>query len=766
MKYLYVKFFRDLKKLWPQFFSVFAMAMISMTIFAGMSAVWTGMAQSADEYFDETNLADYWVYAGGISDENMESVRELTYVSEAESSMTFSADCTIGSNSSDIQLTTFDNNTKSVMNPEIRSGETLDESAKGIWIDEDYANEHSIEAGDIIPISVGNARFLATVNGTVLHSEYIYFITASTDSVPNHAMHGYGYISEDYVKAQLGGIVYNQVRIAIDDTDSVSADEIKNDMESIFGNRLYSVMERSDNINIWQVVNEQEQIQKMAILFSAVFVLLALLTMYTTMSRLANNQIVQIGTMKALGFYNSQIYLHYALYGFAVALLGGICGIVLGMNFVSQLVLNVKKSTLTMPNWKTSLSGSTILLLLVIILICTFASVLTARKVIKVVPAQTICGSIEQKQTSAKKMKRSRLSYDWIWSMRAIKTHPARYAMGVIAVAGSMVLMVAGVGIQDSLNFSYDDVFTNQYTYKYAATVKNSAYETVKAEFDRAEVQYSQTISTTFVKDEAEKSGVITVISEGNGINLFDSTTGEEISLPDSGAAVTAKLSRQLDISVGDTISYRTNGSSEIKNISVKAIVNAKLPQGIFVSEEAWNEDFIPDTVYLSDDKGYEIAQESSCISGIVSIENQRASMDTMLESIQSIVYILILAAFVLSAVILYNLGTLNFIERYREYATMKVLGFYKKELRGMVLKDSMFTLVLGYIIGVPASFGFLSIYVEIVSMESMEWVPYISPLHFAIISLFVILFSIIINLSVCRKINKVDMVEALKSTD
>ena len=83
-----------------------------------------------------------------------------------------------------------------------------------------------------------------------------------------------------------------------------------------------------------------------------------------------------------------------------------------------------------------------------------------------------------------------------------------------------------------------------------------------------------------------------------------------------------------------------------------------------------------------------------------------------------------------------------------------------------MVLKDSLFTLVLGYIIGVPASLGFLSIYVEIVSMESMEWAPYISPLHFAIISMFVILFSIMINLSVCRKINKVDMVEALKSTD
>lgn len=382
-------------------------------------------------------------------------------------------------------------------------------------------------------------------------------------------MHGYGYISEDYAKSQLGGIAYNQVRIILDKESDASADEIKSDMESILGDRLYSVIERSDNINIWQVVNEQEQIQKMAILFSAVFVLLALLTMYTTMSRLANNQIVQIGTMKALGFYNSQIYLHYALYGFTVALLGGICGIVLGMNFVSQLVLNVKKSTLTMPDWRITLSETTILLLLVIVLICTFASVLTARKVIKVVPAQTIRGSIEQKQTSAKKLKRSRLSYGWIWSLRAIKTHPARYAMGVIAVAGSMVLMVAGVGIQDSLNASYDDVFSKEYSYKYAATIKNAPYETVKAEFDMADVQYSQTISAAFIKDETEKDGIITVISEGSGINLSDSATGEEFSLPNSGAAVTAKMARQLDISAGDTLSYRMNGSSEIKSVTL-----------------------------------------------------------------------------------------------------------------------------------------------------------------------------------------------------
>lgn len=773
MKYLFIKFFRDIKGLWSQFFSVFAMAVISLMIFAGMSSVWTGMEVSSEQYFSETDLADLWVYAGNITEEKMDELKELSYVENGEESMTFVVQ---GSEyegiSPDIRLATFDEETKDVMNPLIRQGEPLYEETEGIWLDEDYAKAHEVSVGDEISLYLADQEYPVTVKGTVLDAEYIYFVTSGSESVPDHEQHGYGYISEQYAQKLLGGIVPNQIRVCASAEGLPDMEDIREDMEQIFGADFYYAAEREDMLTIWQVVQEQEQIQKMAILFSAVFILLSLLTMYTTMSRLVNNQIVQIGTMKALGFSNGQIYFHYALYGLSVSLLGGILGSILGMRFISGLVLNIKKSTLTMPEWRIELAPEVILLLFIMVAICTLAALITAGKVIKAAPAQSIRGNVEQKTVKGKKMKRSRLSYEWIWVIRSLKMHPARFLMGIIAVMGSLILMVAGVGMKESLNSSYEDVFAREYSYQYTAQLKSAPFETIKEEFANTNVQYGTTLTADFEKDSIQKSGVVTILSEGDYIHLYNglSKEKEELDLPAQGAFMNQKMAKQLDIQKGDTVTFQLSDSSERKEIEVVQIIDAKLPQGIFISAEAWertyDEEFLPDSVYLGDDTAYDMAQESSLVTGITPIENQKANLNTMLDSINSIVYILILAAFVLSAVILYNLGTLNFIERYREYATMKVLGFYEKEIRHMTLKDCLTTLLPGIILGIPASLIFLSVYVEVVSMENMEWTPYIAPLHFLLILCIIVAFSIALSLLVCSKTKHIDMVEALKSID
>lgn len=766
MQYLHVKFFRDLKKLWSQFFSVFMMAMISMTIFSGMNCVWNGMKASSEEYFADTNLADVWVYAGQITDRDMEAVRELSYVKNAEAAMSFSVEGRTGKESdTELRVVTLKEESLRVLNPLIRSGEHYSDT-NGIWIDEDYAAEHDLSAGDTIDVSINDEIFEVIIKGTVLDAENIYFVTYGTDSVPNHLRYGYAYMSEAYVRDLLGAVVNNQIRIDMTGKSGVSKEQVRKDMEEVFNERLYSVSMREDMPSIWQVQKEQEQIKKMAVLFSIVFVLLSLLTMYTTMSRLVNNQVVQIGTMKAMGFYKRQIYGHYALYGMAVSLLGGSFGILAGRLFISELVMNIKKTTLTLPEWSKVLGTESAVLWLSIVLICTLAAILTARKVIKGVPAQIIRGIVEQKQKSDKPLKRSRLSYEWLWTLRAIKVHPARYIMGVVAIAGSMILMVAGIGVWDSINSSYDDVFKREYTYQYSAAIKKGGDKLLQQELADDNVQYSEAKTAVFRKNDMEKSGVLSIISDGTLLHLFLYESGEEQKLPSNGAFITYKLAKQMGVREGDIIRCRPDTSAEEFQIEIKAVVDAKMPQGIFLSEAAWKEEFTPNTVYLGNASGYEAIEGSDLVTGLTSIDEQRENMDTMLESVRSIMYILILAALVLSAVILYNLGTLSFIERYREYATMKVLGFYKKEINRMVLTDCGLNLLTGMVLGAPGSLAFLNLYVGVVSMENMEWTPYISPVHFVTIALIIAIFSILINLFVCRKVRKVDMVEALKSVD
>lgn len=764
MKYLNKKFIRDIKILWPQFLSVLIMAMISVTIYSGMSVVWTGMNQSYEDYAKDSHLSDAFVWGSNISEKQMGKIRNLNYVNKAEPSMAIKVLVNKTEEESDILINTFSSNTLEVMNPVIRSGKPLD-SGDGIWLDEDYANAHALKAGDKLKIYIGNTHLDVKISGTVLQAENIFFITSPTESIPNHLQHGYAYISEAFAKELFGKVVYNQARVQVKPSYNLSKEKFRDDMSDILGADMYSSTLKEDKISIAQVRDEQAQIKKMAILFSAVFILLSILSMYTTMSRLVNNQIVQIGTMKSLGYSNSQIYFHYGLYGFLVALIGSIGGMLAGYFAIAKMIMGIKQSTLTLPQWNKVVGIDCLILILTIIFICTISSLLTVRKVTKTVPALTIRGISENKVESTKELKKSRMSYKWLWSFRAIKVHPVRYFMAVIAVIGSIVLMVAGIGIWDSLSDSYSQVFEKQYDYQYAGNIQGQSYEQVRAAFGKYRVQFAKVDSATFSYKNKEKEGVFLALDAGHQIHLFEHGTGKSIDLYQQDAVITYKMAQLLHIKNGDVLSYTISNTSELKKIKITAIADAKLPQGIFIARNKSN-DFIPNTIYFADSDGYSFAKDQPYISGLISIDQQKNNMDDMMESVHSIMYILIFASLVLSAVILYSLGILTFIERYREYATMKVLGFYEKEIAGMVFIECCLNLIPGLVIGIPLSIQFLKVYVNVVSMDNMEWAPYVSTLHFGVILGVVIMFSVFISLLVCGRIKRVNMVEALKSVE
>ncbi len=143
-------------------------------------------------------------------------------------------------------------------------------------------------------------------------------------------------------------VSYNQVRLDLPEK-FVSKAKLETDMKRIMGDSFSSVVMKEDKISITQVDDEINQIRKMAVLFSIVFILLSILSIYTTMSRLISNQMVQIGTLKSLGFYDRQIYFHYGGYGFLVATVGSLVGMIFGYTVVANLVMNIKKATLTLP---------------------------------------------------------------------------------------------------------------------------------------------------------------------------------------------------------------------------------------------------------------------------------------------------------------------------------------------------------------------------------------------------------------------------------
>ena len=149
-----------------------------------------------------------------------------------------------------------------------------------------------------------------------------------------------------------------------------------------------------------------------------------------------------------------------------VATVGSLVGMIFGYTVVANIVMNIKKATLTLPVWKKSFGIDSMILIVLIVTVCTLAAIITTRKVIKNNPSFTIKGMIDKKSSGSGIYKKSRLSYDWLWTIRSVRIHPIRTFMSITAIVGSVVLMVAGIGVWDSLYSSYQDVYNNEFCYK------------------------------------------------------------------------------------------------------------------------------------------------------------------------------------------------------------------------------------------------------------------------------------------------------------
>ena len=187
------------------------------------------------------------------------------------------------------------------------------------------------------------------------------------------------------------------------------------------------------------------------------------------------------------------------------------------------------------------------------------------------------------------------------------------------------------------------------------------------------------------------------------------------------------------------------------------------------MSKEAWedlNQDFLVTSVLIGSKDDYNTLDDKEYIKEITSINKQIENMDKMAKSVMTVIALLIVASVLLSSVILYNLGMLNFVERSREYATMKVMGFKQKEIRSLSLRDCLITTSLGWIIGIPIGFAFLNAYINTVSFNTFEWIATLYPVSFIIVSVVVIVCSLLVSLFISYKVKNINMVEVLKSVE
>ena len=757
------KMLRDMKKNLGQFISIFLMAFLASFVFSGINAEWYGLQTEADNFYQETKLADIWLIGSGFNSEDVNKVRNLSGVKDV--ALRFSMDFPIYSDNDKIlNINIIEDNTLSL--PKVTEGSPLNTTEDGMWLDYSYAKANKLEIGDQIQVEVPSTILNKEILGFILHPEYVYSSNDSGSFMPDHDNYGFGFLYSSSLPQNLN-IEYNQLLIS--KADQSNEEDIIKRLENLFIDRFMLVINHDSHLSVSSFDNEIEQNKAMGGVFPVVFFLLAALSILTTMTRITNSQRTQIGTLKALGFSKNRILFHYVSYGIWIGLIGGSLGLITGPLVIAPILFIMQKSIYTLPNWTIVISPLSFIIVALLTLSCGLSSYLACRGQLKEVPAAALRPKAPRNSSHSRIEKSKlwyKLSFDIQWNLRDIIRSRIRSLMAIVGVFGCTALLLFGLGLKDTINEVSDWMYKDLNVYEDKINLDPHASKEDIAVI--ANTYSGQWISESTIElkfDTNKENCFLTVLDAGDKIR-FEDAQKNKISLPDKGVGISYKMAELLDVKKGDIIEWRIYGQKNWTNSEISAIYRTPMGQGLVIDKDVYEslgQGFNPTSLLTSDR-----IDKNDSMEAIENIQNKNFLIDSfneLLESIRMIVLILVLGAIVLGSVVLYNLGALSFTERIRELATLKVMGFHPKQIRSLLSMQNIWLTILGIIIGVPVGFWLVDFMLSTMP-ASLDMRMFISIESVIISILGTFIVSVAVNLLLSRNIRKIDMVSALKSIE
>ncbi|QTJ58108.1 FtsX-like permease family protein [Dolosigranulum pigrum] len=540
-----------------------------------------------------------------------------------------------------------------------------------------------------------------------------------------------------------------------------------------------------------------ERMQSIATIFPVFFVLLALLISLTTMSRMVSEGRTQIGTMKSLGYSNTLIGVKYYMYAFVATIAGSIGGLWLGFWLFPTIVMEAYTAMYRMIPAQTRFYGGISLISVIGALLATgLATHLSLRSLLRQ-NAATLLRPKAPKVGQRNILERipalwNRLSFTQKVSARNLFRYKGRMIMTIIGVGGGVALLLAGFGLADSISDIGDRQF-NQ-VYNYDALVQVDTDESA----EHIESLEETLLEQSLVRDVArvkQKNITIEATKQYDGIvlvpenveefdqfiHLYDADDRETIyQLDDEQVIISEKLSELTAVEVGDELTVLDN-QDEPHTVIVGGIVEHYVDHYVYMSPTLYEQTFgeTPDfdarfVQYDSDASGPEadeesfrqqIAEEPAALA-IILQSDIFDLIETSLGSLEVVTMVLIVSAGALAFIVLYNLTNINVSERVRELSTIKVLGFFDKEVTTYVYRETLTLTIMGIIVGMGTGIILNRFILDTAELDFLMFVREIHGTSYLYATLLMLGFSMIVMTVMHFKLKHIDMLEALKTKD
>ncbi len=566
-------------------------------------------------------------------------------------------------------------------------------------------------------------------------------------------------------------------------------DDARDELDQVEECQWY-ILGRNTNVGFVSFAQDTERVSNLATIFPVIFFLVAALACLTTMTRMVEEQRTEIGALKAMGFSRLSISKKYIGYAFLASLLGGVIGLGVGATLIPAVVANAFGIMYAMPPLEFREQNALCVLSVLAAVACTTGAALWAcLSTLMAAPANLMRPKAPKagKRVFLERVRPvwRRLSFTWKVTMRNLFRYQRRFWMTVIGIGGCTALIVTGFGLHESifaiLNKQFDEISLYDAT---AGLDEDAAPEELAAVTDYLDgsgmVEWWHLTSQTAA--EASAGGMaydvgLYAIDDFEGftqfMNLRHRKDGGAVTPPGDGVILTEKLSELLGVEVGDTVTIDKDGRVEVR---VDDIVEHYVQHNVYLSaacyERLFGEAPAQNLLLLEYGEGAESDQVSAELMAMDAVTSHsyiaaiRDSFTNSMEAIDYAVVIIILSAAALAFVVLYNLTNINITERVRELATLKVLGFFDKEITAYVYRENVFLTLFGIVLGLVMGRLLHAWLVLTVEVDLVMFGRTAPAYAYVLAAVLTAVFSVMVNVAAHFKLKKVDMVESLKTVE
>lgn len=581
------------------------------------------------------------------------------------------------------------------------------------------------------------------------------------------------------------------------DFDAVNAEYDKKMNETLAGSDSWEwyVLTRESSYSFRDYESSANRMKAIATVFPLFFIIVAGLVCLTTMTRMVEEERGLIGTYKALGYGKATIALKYVIYAFLASLTGAVIGCAAGLRLFPYIIYESWNIIYQMPAIK--YASHTILSVVAVaslILVTLIATLYSCYNELSEVPSALM------RPKAPKNGKKILLEHTFIWkhlsftkkvTMRNIFLYKKRFFMTVIGIAGCGALITAGFGIKDSVQSIIDNQYGQIIHYdnilvfnKNAdSDARNNLSDKISSDeyYKSSLMDYAYTAEVKIPGSKDDYSTEITVVNDTSAymdyVTFRTRRSKKTIELDDSGVIISEKLAKDLNVKEGDNVLIHDEDNKQA-TVKVSGVMEMYINNYIFMTSEYYSQVFgyTPDNNRIlgiltsdGDDIQSVIGDRYLTDNNVKSLTFVKANItrfENMIQSLDLVTWVLIISAGMLAFVVLYNLTNVNISERIREIATIKVLGFYDREVGEYVYRENIILTLIGGVFGLLLGMALHAYIMTTIELDGVMFGTKINVSSFLISYGITILFSLLINIFMYPSLKKIPMVESLKSVE